>query len=157
MALHSLLPPNGGDRTWRLQLELTARYVDPMAVQWAIFATDPRPRYRAELARLTARQGAADAAPKGRATAASASWAWDHLFGTIPGDHVHLLTSAPNVVHMIKSDGAAGRKWLVTKSVRRNGEAFCWCLPFDAAPGSEERLVLDDANVERLARLGGVA
>jgi len=149
----NLQPPSpaNGDRSWRFQIELRAEAGAVPAVLWAIFPEDPRPRFREALARLEPylRQGA----PGSRAAALATTW--DHLFGAIPGNHVHLLTPSPDHVILIKSDGAGGRKWVVTRAIRRGGQAYGWCVPFDAVPGAErlEMVTLAEWNLSNLLDL----
>jgi hypothetical protein len=131
------------DDPWQLQLELQAPHAHVPAVQWAIFDRDPRPLFRAEVARF-------HGAYPGRAVPLTVLW--DRLFGIIPGDHVHLLAPSPQMV-LVKSDGTPGRKWIVTKSFRRGGEAYSWCLPFEAVGGELTAVLLDDTNDRRLAEL----
>ncbi len=146
MNLHSISSPDGTTRSWELQLELQAPHANVTVLMWAIFADDPRPRFRGDVARFSA------STPGGPRVVPLAAM-WDRLFSAIPGNQIHLLTAAPNVAHLIKSDGDGGRKWIVTRAVHRREESICWCLPFDAIPGHQGIVVLDDTNLESLARL----
>lgn len=137
-----------------LQVDLQASALKVPAVQWAVFTDDPRSRLRADLVRLQrlvherrVEQGNAPAMPE----AAHLAAVWDRLFSSIPGDRVLMLMPIPER-QFVKSDDASGQRWIVTKAVRKDSNAYCWCIPLDAATsGRGPSITLGDANALNLA------
>lgn len=71
---------------------------------------------------------------------------WDLGFKEVTGDKVYLLTRAPGVTHSLSSNGAAGKKWLVTKIASVDNKPICWFLPIEVEVGESQHIVLNEEN-----------
>ncbi|HUI63578.1 MAG TPA: hypothetical protein VL126_01960 [Bacteroidota bacterium] len=144
--------------TWRLKISLDAPFLRPPAVLWALFPEDPRKRFLDELQKMRSSfqeqvKAVADAAIREQILRSQPAVTWDHLFKSVSGDKVGLLTYALDVVHLISSNDSGGKKWIVTKAVQTRSQVLCWCVPFDAVIGHESALTLNKDNVLNLIEL----
>ncbi|HXX63572.1 MAG TPA: hypothetical protein VEO56_07205 [Bacteroidota bacterium] len=144
--------------TWRLKISLDAPFLNPPAVLWALFPEDPRKRFLEDLQRMRASfqkqvEAVADAAIREQILRSQPAVTWDHLFKSVSGDKVGLLTDAPEIVHLISATDSGGEKWIVTKAVQTRSQVLCWCVPFRAVVGEESVLALNKDNVLDLIKI----
>ncbi|MCU0914005.1 MAG: hypothetical protein MUC88_05520 [Planctomycetes bacterium] len=139
---------------WHLELTLEMQGLKPPALQWAVFDEDPLPGFveRLERRRKTL-PAAVKAAPEQEEVAARnarISVNWDLAFRKITADEAYLLTPAPRGSHGYTTNGPAGPKWIVTKTVMIDGKPHCWCVPVEVKAGKEIALILRAKNITDL-------
>jgi hypothetical protein len=136
--------------TWRMNIGLDAPGLRHEAVQWAIFDEDPVPDFQARVERMQSYyrkriEEAADADAKEMQRSVGMSVSWDLGFKKITGDQLYLLTAGGP--HGISSNGPDGKKWIVTKTVRIDGKAACWCIPVEVKTGQSIDVWLEEDNL----------
>ena len=126
-----------------------AEATDEPALQFAVFAEDPRLQFKANLATLQALdKGDARDSGGGRGRLCAC---WSRAFRTIPGDRVYMVPRAGEIAVTTSEQG--GPKWLATKWVHRGEADSCWCIPFDAEVGHVIQIALDSGNRTDLTAL----
>ena len=82
---------------------------------------------------------------------------WDQSFTSINGYRVFLLTDSRHSVgtngSTIASSSPDGKKWVVAKSMKVDGEPVVWCVPIIVEKGQTVNVVLSDDNMMELAEL----
>jgi hypothetical protein len=134
---------------WRLRLELDVPRSSLPAIQYAIFAEDPIPQFRAILARmekpwLAQLNEINDEKKRQTRKVLQRVWAWNHLFSTVPGDEVGLLVASDRDEVTLMSNSSSGMKWVVSKPVLLEDRMLCWSIPFEAVPGSKAEITLNE-------------
>jgi len=142
---------------WHLELTLELPELTPPAVPWAVFDEDPLPGFVERLERrpktpATALQAASEQ-QKELARKACISVNWDLAFRKITADELYLLTPAPRGTYSYCTNGPAGRKWIVTKTVTVKGKPFCWCVPVETKGAKEISVVLRQKNITDLTAI----
>jgi hypothetical protein len=136
--------------TWRITLNLDAPNLVPPVVQFAIFDEDPVPGFRARLKKMqTYLQEqllrTENKAKKELARSSLMSVNWDLGFKRVTGDKLYLLKSAPFT--SMTSNSPAGKKWIVTKTVRIKGKPVCWCMTAEVKMGEQTEVIFTEDNV----------
>jgi hypothetical protein len=73
--------------------------------------------------------------------------AWDFGFRQVTGDRLYLLTSGVlSSPCGVCSNGADGKKWLVTKVASVDAEPVCWSIPVAVRLGGTSEVTLTDEN-----------
>jgi hypothetical protein len=137
----------------------------PPAVIFSILDRDPRARFKEVLMRMSESRNRlrleSPPAPgpelmrQGLLIAA-----WDSVFHEVPGDQMALvyrnenrrpagLTTDAETMRsvMLKSNGPAGTKWLVTRATQFEGKPVCWCIPVDVEAGKNSDVWLTTQNM----------
>jgi hypothetical protein len=134
--------------TWQIELALNMPGLDPEAVQYAILDQDPVPAYisQVKLLRPEFKQQIEQADSKSWkevARLAQMRAAWDMGFKDITGANLYLLTKKGS---NLSSNGRAGQKWVVTRTVDVEGRPVCWCIPIEVKMGKKIDISFDKSN-----------
>lgn len=78
---------------------------------------------------------------------------WDFGFRKVTGDRLWLLTTRPRGSFGLSSNGPAGKKWIVTKTVHVKGKPVCWCIPIEVKTGHGVEVTLNAGNTFDLKTL----
>ena len=141
---------------WKLSLELDVPTSSLPAIEYAIFSQDPIPRFKAILGRMEQKWRAQlnateDEERRQTMRQLQRAVAWTHLFRSVSGDEVYLLT--PGRAHTaLMSNSSPGKKWVVSKPVAMGDKRLCWSLPFEAVVGEKAEIRLsEDTALDLLA------
>ena len=153
------------ETTWQILPRINMPSLDPQAVQFALFDSDPIDQYRKALLanrdRLR-REIAAEPDSMQREILRKAQMitTWDGLFRTITGDEVYLLVPSLSKTNeslsralVVSSNSPAGRKWLTTKIAHCDDAPTCWCLPINTEIGKSVEIELQKENVFEIGKL----
>lgn len=139
--------------TWQIRLDLNMPSLNPQAVQYAILDKDPVPDFIVQIKSMmngfNLQQHANDEATKEQLRRLQMTMAWDLGFKKVTGDELCLLTKQPGMNfsgHSTLSNGPAGTKWIVTKTVHIEGKPVCWCIPVQVKTGSEATVTFNESN-----------
>ena len=134
--------------TWQIEFHLNMPGLEPEAVQYAVLDKDPVPAYISQVKML--RQAyqqqidQVDAKPwKDTMRLAQMRTSWDSGFKDITGANLNLLTKKGTV---LSSEGPAGKKWIVTRTVDVEGRPVCWCIPVEVKIGEKIDISFDKSN-----------
>ncbi|RPH36658.1 hypothetical protein EHM92_04120 [bacterium] len=161
--------------SWRLHPSLDFEDLFPPAVLFAVFESDPRPKFKDHLTKilgeLEKQASASSAADLQDVKQARLSASWDWVFREIPGDQVGLLLPVHGQVTgasrshaegqplarvysiVIGSTSPPGTKWLVTRATRYKQRPVCWCLPINVQKGKVSEVSLSRGNMTELETL----
>jgi hypothetical protein len=129
---------------WMMQIALRHPNLVPPAVQFAIMDQDPVPGFTARIKRVRHLWKTQLRQTKDEHKMMAA---WDSGFRQVTGDRLYLLTSGVlSSPCGVCSNGADGKKWLVTKVVSVDGEPVCWSIPVAVRPGGTTEVTLTDQN-----------
>jgi hypothetical protein len=126
--------------TWCLRLTVDPLALDEAALQWTVLSEDPRRRFAVDFQNLRERL-----APPSVGRKASPVACWNGLFRLVRGDRVYVLTSSSSRDGLVTNE-VGGQKWMLTKAIRSGTAEYCWCVPFDVAPGQVKEISLDSRN-----------
>ena len=137
--------------TWRIAIDLDAATLDPAAVQFAILDEDPLATFNAEIKKMYAyyhdhEQQAENAQLKKIQRTSAMTVSWNAGFRKVTGSELYLLTGGAAHSQMMSSNGRAGKKWIVTKTVNAEGTLTCWCLPVEVKKGKSIHVTLTEKN-----------
>jgi hypothetical protein len=166
------------DKTWAINIQLDMPTLEPQAIQYAILDKDPAPKYTAHIKEMQKfnRQQLQEADTeewKKLVRAAQLEGDWNHaVFRDVTGDNLSMLTPPGRVVTAAwftftaekkrgdaadatktrapVSDAPTGKKWIVTKTVRINGEPVCWSIPVEVKIGKPVYVTLNKSNTFNL-------
>jgi hypothetical protein len=145
---------NFSSEAWGLHPKLDMPDLFPPAVMFSIHNSDPHPKYRSALQKLSElkQHGGFDAPPvltTGMMRQLTLRAAWDSVFHEVPGDRIGLLyqnaessskadpAETLSFAVMIKSTEPPGKKWIVTRATEFRGKTVCWCVPVEVARGEK--------------------
>ncbi len=127
--------------TWTVIIATEVNDLYPAAIQYAIFAEDPIPVFKANLAILRANPKLNDD------VAINLIVAWDATFKKVTGEKIGLLSPKSENEFSMGSNEPGGQKWLMTKmAMKRNGASLCWCIPIEVKIGEMYQIKLDEKN-----------
>lgn len=140
--------------TWRIDIKLDMPDLEPHAVQYAIFDTDPIPGFMKRV--LMVRDFYHQKMDEAKDEDERQMWihsgmrvAWDNGFEVVTGDLVYLLIGDAGYA----STGPVGKKWIATKVVHIGGKPTCWLIPIEVKVGDDIDVVLNRDNTFDLVGL----
>jgi hypothetical protein len=134
--------------TWGINVVLDMPDLEPQAVQYTFVDKDPAPGYTAQIKNVEKfnRQQLENADTKqweDIVRSAQMEAAWNAGFRNVTGDNLWLLTQPGN---NLSSTSPAGKKWVVTKTVRIKGRPVCWTIPVDVKTGQQVTVTFNKGN-----------
>ncbi len=156
---------NWRNLTWQIRPALKMPDLDPEAVQFAVFDSDPIQSYRKSLGQNHERfrktlEAEPDPNRRNLLKTSEVTTTWDQMFKATTGDQIYLLTPSQSKKNeslartvLISSNAPAGRKWLTTKVAYRGQTPICWCIEVDTAIGKEVQVELRRENTVDLQQI----
>jgi hypothetical protein len=158
--------------TWAVNIRLDLPTLEPQALQYTILDKDPALAYAAEIRKMQKfnRQQLQQADTKEWkevVRSAQMEVAWNHAgFRDVTGDNLSLLTQPGHFVtaslatvekkRRVTTDSTkttprvsnapGGKKWVVTKTVRIEGQPVCWSIPIEVKTGQQATVTFNKGN-----------
>ncbi len=145
-------------KNWRLRINLDMPELDPPVVQYSYLDHDPTSEFIAQVKTMRGfnrmqLEKAIGETRKEQVRGIQMLVSWDFGFRKVTGDRLWLLTTRPRGSFGLSSNGPAGKKWIVTKTVHVKGKPVCWCIPIEVKTGHGVEVTLNAGNTFDLKTL----